>query len=165
LPQPSPAGPQEIPAAAQLPGTHVPASVTPHWLATPPPPHVVPVGHGQLIVPPQPSPWTPHLPVQLVVGVHVPPSGSPHTPAWPEPPQVSGATHVPQLSGLPQPSPVAPHWRPCSAQVFGVQLDVGGKTHDARSKIMYSSTRSCALIAFVSHSAGNVLPPEFAFVT
>jgi hypothetical protein len=39
-PQPSPAGPQLIPCAAQETGVQVPESMAPHWPSTPPPPHV-----------------------------------------------------------------------------------------------------------------------------
>jgi hypothetical protein len=56
FPHPSPAKPHETAAAAQSRGVQAPASGAPHWLATPAPPHVVPAGHAQVKVPPQPSP-------------------------------------------------------------------------------------------------------------
>jgi hypothetical protein len=45
----------------------------------------------------------------------------PHTLAVPPPPQVLGAMHVPQLSTLPQPSPMGPHVAPIEAHVRGTQ--------------------------------------------
>src|ERR1700685_2361058 len=105
---------------------------------------------------PQPSPDGPHARFSSahVSGWHAPPSGSPHWPRTPPPPHVSGLTHVPQLIWLPHPSPAMPHDNPCAAHVNGWQLDGGGLTHDAKSKIMYSRIFSCELNVF-EHSCGN----------
>jgi hypothetical protein len=160
LPHPSPAGPQAMFCAAQDRGVHAPPSGSPHCPFTPPPPHV----SGEAQVPhwirfPHPSPAGPHAnPCSAhVFGVHAPPSGCPHSPAVPPPPHVSPFAHVPQLSELPQPSLVTPHCKPCSAHVSAVQFVVGGDTHEARSKSMYSRTFSCAL-KLLGHSPGNRVP-------
>jgi len=125
LPQPSPAGPQEMFCCWQLTGVQLPLSVLlpppPHWPGTPPPPHVC----GGTQVPqlsklPHPSPAGPQemFCCWHVRGVQL---GAPHLPATPPPPHVCGATQVPQLSKLPQPSPAGPQERFCCWQVTGVQ--------------------------------------------
>jgi hypothetical protein len=56
--------------AAHVSGVHIGA---PHWLGTPPPPHVCPDGHApHWSVPPQPSPEGPHATpcAAQVVGTH-----------------------------------------------------------------------------------------------
>ena len=75
-----------------------------------------------------------------------------------------GDVHVPQLAVTPpQPSPCTPHLPGKFAQVSGVQ--VGGLTHEVRSKSMNSSSFSCGVRAPGEHSAGKnsvLLPPEFS---
>ena len=86
-PQPSPAGPHEIPWAAHVVGVQVPVPQTP---GLPPPPQVWPVGHDpQSSVLPQPSPAVPHEKpcFAQVSGVHV---NDPQTLGTPPPPHVSG---------------------------------------------------------------------------
>ena len=73
----------------------------------------------------------------------------------PPTPQISPVGQGPQSSRLPQPSPAGPHSMPWAAQVVGVQTGMYGVTHDPRSKIMNSSSFSCAVIGFESHSAGK----------
>lgn len=93
----------------------------PHWFGTPPPPHVVPTGHGgQVIRFPQPSPVCPHwMPCWAhVSGVH---DGAPHLFATPPPPQVCPAGHGPHVRTFPQPSGTVPHSAPSAAHVLGVQ--------------------------------------------
>jgi hypothetical protein len=59
-PQPSAHGPQLMPVGHVVAGVHVDVGF-PQAFATPPPPHVVPLGHdGHETVPPQPSPTVPH---------------------------------------------------------------------------------------------------------
>src|SRR5271163_4741103 len=76
-----------------------------------------------------------------VFGVHV---GAPH---W--------------LGVPPQPSPAGPHWTPCDTHVTVLQTGgLSGTTHELRSKIMNSSSFSCALMAPAAHSAGKIIPFE-----
>ena len=67
----------------------------------------------------------------------------------------------------PHPSLAGPQLMCCSWHVMGVHLGGGGvPTHVDRFQMRYSSTLSWAVIAFVSHSAGNVVAGLVAlFVT
>jgi hypothetical protein len=98
---------------AHVAGTH---DVEPHAPATPPPPHVSPAGHEQVISPPHPSPFVPQPTpaVEHVMGVQ-----PPQTPETPPPPHVCPDAQGPQSSAPPQPSPAGPHWMFCAAHVVG----------------------------------------------
>jgi hypothetical protein len=93
----------------------------PQTPGVPPPPQVVPAGHGQVKVPPQPSPLVPQLvPVHVVFGLQALASPDPQTPGVPAPPQVlpggQGQVNVP-----PHPSPLVPQLVPVHV-VFGVHV-------------------------------------------
>ena len=149
LPQPSPIVPH-IPVGQVVIGVQLPL---PH-LPVPPPPQAWPDGQEpQLMVFPHPSPCVPQVypwPWQ-VSGVQPLLAHLPPTQFWPE-------GQVPHMSGvLVQPSPISPQLAPCSAQVLGVQ--VGGVTHEPRSKSMNSRIFSCGVIVALAHSFGKVVPP------
>jgi hypothetical protein len=103
----------------------------PHWLGTPPPPHVSgKVQEPQFAVtPPQPSAWEPQVPagkLAQVFGLQMaPPSGA--TPLFPPqmlappPPQNCGLVQVPQLMRPPQPSAAWPQFWPAGHVVAGTQ--------------------------------------------
>jgi hypothetical protein len=98
--------PQAAPSAAQVVGSQ-------HLLFAL---HTSPLGHAPqlMLCPVQLSEMTPQLSAEHTGGVHVV-----HCPVvlW----QVSPLGHVPQSMTFPQPSPVVPHSRPLSAQLFGAQ--------------------------------------------
>src|ERR1700733_10659376 len=109
--------------------TNVPASVctwpVPHWLGTVPPQICGGVHVPQLWMrPPQPSPTGPQLSPSCahVLGTQSTPPSTPPWPHWfgPAPPQNAGATQLPQLIVLPQPSPCVPQVAPSCAHVLGV---------------------------------------------
>src|SRR5688572_5709238 len=82
-------------------------------------PHVSPLGQvPQSIVPPQPSPMTPHSapPVHELLGVQMP-----TLPHWfgATAPHTSGPEHVPQSTTPPHPLPTMPHSAPVSEQSSG----------------------------------------------
>ena len=82
-------------------------------------------------------------------------------PGSPPPPQVWGAVQVPQSRVPPQPSAAGPQVKPSWAQVRGVQVCGGGtsaSTHEARSKIMNSSSFSCGVIGRGGALVGKVEP-------
>ena len=93
--------------AAHVLGVH---ADTPHLYATPPPPHVVPAGHGaQFTVPPQPSGTVPQS-APCWAHVRAVQLGPPHWPSTPPPPHVWPFGHVPQFGVVPpQPSLWTPH--------------------------------------------------------
>ena len=101
-------------------------------------PHSCPDGHAfgvQLMVP--------HL---LAVGTpHCVPDGQ-----------------VPHATRPPQPSGAKPQSWPAGQVVFGVQVVVG--THEPRSKIMYSSSFSCAVIGSRQTPPEQVLAQSAFFV-
>src|SRR5580658_4296570 len=147
----------------QVLGMQLPPSMYPHWLGTPPPPHVCGGVHGpQSSMLPQPSPAGPQpmFCCAQVCGVQEPPSVKPHWSGTPPPPHVCGGVHGPQLSMLPQPSPAGPQPMFCCAHVKGVQVGGAGGpgTHEARSQMRYSSAFSCGDIGAIGHSSGNVCP-------
>jgi hypothetical protein len=153
-PQPSLSTPQLRPAhaAACVIGTHELMSASPkppsassfeapHVLGLPPPPHVVPAGHGvppsspaHWTRPPQPSATTPQfIPAgQLVRGMQ--PAEPPHTlgvpppPSALPPPQVWGSEQVPQSITPPQPSPCWPQLTARVAHVAGTHAAVPPQT-------------------------------------
>ena len=111
-----------MPTAAQVVGVHF---GLPHSPAFPPPPQVSGWTHlPQSSKPPHPSPAGPHFrPIAVhVSGVQPSASLLPHSPGFPPPPQVSGATHLPQSSKAPHPSPAGPHFRPSVAHEVGVHF-------------------------------------------
>jgi hypothetical protein len=72
-------------------------------------------------VPPQPSPVWPHS-IPWFAQVSGAQLGAPHLFAMPPPPHVSGATQVPQLRRLPQPSGMLPQSALRAAHVVAVQI-------------------------------------------
>jgi hypothetical protein len=64
-----------------------------------------------------------------VVGAQEPASGAPHWPGTPPPPHAWPLGHEPQLTRLPQPSPVGPQLMFCCPHVMGVQEEASGEPH------------------------------------
>ena len=104
---------------------------------------------------PQPSPAGPHwMPSWAqVLGVQV---GAPHTLGVPPPPQVWPEGQMPQASVPPQPSPAGPQ---LDAQRGAGLGRAGGRVAasrtSSRSKIMNSSSFSCAVMGRAAHSVGK----------
>ncbi len=119
---------------AHVSGTQAPASTRPHWLETPPPPHVSGGVHGpHWITLPQPSPAgpQPRFCCAQVSGTQAPASGYPHCPAIPPPPHTAGdAQGLQKAVTPPQPSACGPQVVDGNeAHESGLQAPASGKPH------------------------------------
>src|SRR5215472_3353089 len=137
-------------------------SELPHRPGWPLPPHTS--GYWQsphCSSPPHPSPAKPQLKPSPwhVLGVHrgAPSGPRPKPPPHllkPAAPQICGTGQLPQSMRFPQPSPLAPHSKPCSAQVRGTQR-----------VMMWSGTTSRTGTSMGTSSATTSRPDSASTVT